>query len=218
MRVVAIDGPAGAGKSTIAAAVADALGWDYVDTGAMYRALALAVLRAGVDPADGDRASAIARQTGVAIREGRTLLDGEDVSERIRHHEVNDAVSIVSAHPEVRSALVSKQRSAAALGDVVMEGRDIGSVVVPDALLKVYLTASLEERARRRARDLGTTSPKEVEAVERALSERDERDSSRPRSPLVRAPDAKDIDTTGRSISEIVDEIVRLARERLHES
>ncbi len=218
MRVVAIDGPAGAGKSTIAAAVADALGWDYVDTGAMYRALALAVLRKGADPSDAEGASAIARDAAVEIRDGRTLLNGEDVSERIRRPEVNDAVSIVSAHGGVRSALVSKQRNAAARGDVVMEGRDIGSVVVPDALLKIFLTASLEERARRRARDLGTTAPDEVAVVERALTERDHRDSSRESSPLIRAPDAKSIDTTDRSISEIVDEIVGLAKKRLNES
>ena len=206
MTAIAIDGPAGAGKSTVARAVAARLGYRYVDTGAMYRALALAAIERGVDdsPALADLASSIV----LGSRDGRTLLDGADVTERIRAADVTAKVSTVAAHPEVRTALVAHQRRVAAAENVVMEGRDIGSAVLPDAPLKVFLSASLEERARRRALEMGEAS----EDVKAAIGERDLADSRRAASPLIRADDAVHIDTTGRTIDEVVDEIVELAR------
>jgi len=206
MTAIAIDGPAGAGKSTVARAVAARLGYRYVDTGAMYRALALAAIERGVDdsPALADLASSIV----LGSRDGRTLLDGADVTERIRAADVTAKVSTVAAHPEVRTALVAHQRRVAAAENVVMEGRDIGSAVLPDAPLKVFLSASLEERARRRALETGEAS----EDVKAAIEERDLADSRRAASPLIRADDAVHIDTTGRTIDEVVDEIVELAR------
>lgn len=213
MSVVAIDGPAGAGKTTIAQAVADALGWDYVDTGAMYRAIALRALQSGLDPSDEGAVAKVARDAEI-VSTGRTLLlDGEDVSQRIRSSDVTKAVSEVAAHADVRASLVERQRDAARTRDVVMEGRDIGTVVVRDALVKVYLTASLEERARRRARELATPVD-EVDVLQTRLAARDAADSGRATSPLQKAPDAVEIDTTDKTIEQIRDEIVALVRER----
>ena len=216
MSVIAIDGPAGAGKTTIARAVADALGWDYVDTGAMYRAITLSALRRGVDPGDESALDKVAREARL-VASGRSIeLDGEDVTEQIRDADVTRAVPVVAAHPAVRAALVVRQREAARMRDVVMEGRDIGSVVVPDALVKVFLTASLEERARRRSEELGIdASGESLSGMQARIEARDAADSRRETSPLQRAPDAVEIDTTGRSIEEITDEIVALARERV---
>ena len=191
--VIAIDGPAGAGKSTVARAVADALGYTYLDTGAMYRAAALARLRG--EPAD-----------DIGFDHGRVTLNGEDVSAQIRTPEVSEEASKVAAEPEVRARMVERQRELMSEGDWVAEGRDIGTVVAPDAEVKVFLTADPEERAHRRARELGA-DPAEVLKEQRI---RDERDQSREASPLVRAEGAQELDTTGLSIDEVVQRIVGL--------
>jgi len=195
--LIAIDGPAGAGKSTVARAVADALGFTYLDSGAMYRCVALAELRGIEDPA--------ACEIGVG---DRITLDGEDVTAAIRTPEVSALASQVAARPEVRSHLVALQRAMIREGDYVAEGRDIGTVVAPDAELKVFLTASPEERARRRAEQTGADPAQ----VLREQDERDARDSTRAYSPLEAADDALQVDTTGLSVDEVADEIVRLAQ------
>jgi len=197
--LIAIDGPAGAGKSTVARAVADALGFTYLDTGAMYRCIALAELRGAADP--------LTCEIGLG---DRVTLDGEDVSGEIRTPEVSARASQVASRPEVRAALVDRQRELIAAGDYVAEGRDIGTVVAPDAELKVFLTASPEERARRRAAETGA----DVAEVLAAQIERDERDATREHSPLHAADDAVEVDTTGLSIDEVVERIVELARAR----
>jgi cytidylate kinase len=194
--LVAIDGPAGAGKSTVARAVADALGFTYLDTGAMYRCVALARLR---DPA--------ADPAALVIEVGETVtLDGEDVTTAIRDPAVTENASVVAADPAVRAAMVARQRSLIAGGDWVAEGRDIGTVVAPDAELKVFLDADPRERARRRALQAG----RDVAAVLAEQEARDARDRGRETSPLDSAPDAVHLDTTGLSLPEVVDRIVRL--------
>ncbi|MGH2752808.1 MAG: (d)CMP kinase [Actinomycetota bacterium] len=212
MTAIAIDGPAGAGKSTVAAEVARRLGFRYVDTGAMYRAIALAALDAGVD--GGPQLVALARGLRLSTVGERIVLDGTDVTDRIRAPDVTAMVSRVAADPEVRGALLELQRDAARREDVVMEGRDIGSAVLPDADVKVFLTATLEERARRRSLQGGEAEGDVIEAI-RA---RDEADASRATSPLVQAENAVVIDSTGRSIEEVVDEIVALAEGLAHRS
>jgi cytidylate kinase len=200
--VIAIDGPAGAGKSTVARAAAERLGFTYLDTGAMYRAVAAAAA------ADGSDAAAIARAARLELGE-RVTLDGEDVTDRIREPWVAEAASRVSSDPAVREALVEQQRRLLADGDWVAEGRDIGTVVAPAAEVKVFLTADPVERARRRAAELGTDH--EVVLREQAL--RDERDRNREVAPLVAAPDAVPVDTTGLTLDEVVEQIVTLAVE-----
>jgi cytidylate kinase len=196
--LIAIDGPAGAGKSTVARAVARALGFEFLVSGAMYRAAALAALR-GADP------------TRVTVELGeRVLLDGEDVTDEIRTPEVTEMASRVAADPEVRKAMVRLQRGIIASGDHVAEGRDIGTVVWPDAELKVFLTATPEERARRRADQLGA----DYDAILTEQRLRDLRDESRQHSPLAAAPDAVELDTTGLTFDEVVDRIVSLTAER----
>jgi len=195
--LIAIDGPAGAGKSTVARAVADALGFTYLDSGAMYRCVALAELRGAADP------------LGCSIElGGQVTLDGEDVTEAIRTPQVSELASQVAARPEVRGQLVALQRAMIRAGDYVAEGRDIGTVVAPDAELKVFLTASPQERARRRAQQLGI----DAEQVLREQRERDARDTGREHSPLQPAPDALRVDTTGLSVDEVAHKIVRLAQ------
>ena len=195
--LIAIDGPAGAGKSTVARAVAGALGFTYLDTGAMYRAIALAELRGVQDP------------LACAIGLGPPVtLDGEDVSAEIRTPRVSARASEVAARPEVRAAMVALQRELIAGGDYVAEGRDIGTVVAPDAELKVFLTASPLERARRRAAETGA----DVEQVLTEQIARDERDATREHSPLQAAADAVQVDTTGLGIDDVVARIVALAR------
>jgi cytidylate kinase len=206
--LVAIDGPAGAGKSTVARSVARELGFTYLDSGAMYRCVALLALQEpGREPAELARGARIelCEQGGIP----RTILDGRDVSERIRAADVSEAASRVAADPGVREALVAQQRALIDAGDWVAEGRDIGTVVAPDAELKVYLTASAEERARRRAAELGA-DPGTVLA-EQAL--RDERDSTRSHSPLQAAPGALTLDTTGMGVEQVVARIAALARD-----
>jgi cytidylate kinase len=191
--VVAIDGPAGAGKSTVAKAVAAALGFTYLDTGAMYRSVGLAAARRDVEPAE--VAGAITIELGE-----RVLLDGEDVTEAIRTPEASEGASRAAADPAVRSAMVAQQRRIVADGDWVAEGRDIGTVVAPDAAVKVFLTASPEERARRRAEQIGA----DVATVLAEQTIRDERDTTRAVAPLVAAPDAVELDTTGLSLEDVV--------------
>ena len=199
MRVVAIDGPVGSGKSTVARAVADRLGLDCLETGAMYRAVAAAVLRRGA-PDDPAEVAAIAKDLEIELGDGRVMVDGDDVTDEIRRPEVGRMVSKVAAMADVRTTLVDLQRQwVADHGGAVVEGRDIGSVVFPDAELKVFLTATPEERAKRR-------SDEDADDVRR----RDRIDSTRAVSPLVVPDGAVVIDSTGRSVDEVVDEIVGL--------
>jgi cytidylate kinase len=212
MTVVAIDGPAGAGKSTVARALARHLGFRYVDTGGMYRAVALAVLEAGIDPTDPQALHALLDHTTLETEEGRVTLNRRDVSERVRAADVTAAVSRVAAEPNVRRVLVGHQRRMAEEQDVVMEGRDVGTEVFPDAEVKVFLTASLPERARRRQKqnpDAGASLGEVAAAVEA----RDLADQKRSVSPLVQAPDAVEIDTTGLSIDDVVGWIAALVSE-----
>jgi CMP/dCMP kinase len=208
--VIAIDGPAGAGKSTVARGLADALGATYLDSGAMYRCLALAALRAGVGLDDGVELGRIAGDLGISFAGGEVLLDGETVTAEIRAPEVTAAASLVSVHPDVRAAMVARQRALVAAGDWVVEGRDIGTVVVPDADLKVFLTAAPDERARRRAADTG----EDVATVVAAQAERDRRDSERAHGALRAAPDAVELDTTGRPASQVVERIIEIAAQQ----
>jgi cytidylate kinase len=208
--VIAIDGPAGAGKSTVARAVAAALGFTYLDSGAMYRCVALAGIERGADLDEAEAMGALARSLRVELDGERVELDGRDVSAAIRESQVTEASSRVSVHPAVREAMVAAQRQLIAAGRYVAEGRDIGTVVSPEAPLKVFLTASAEERARRRAAQTG----EEESAVLAAQRERDERDESREHSALRAADDAVEIDTTGLGLDEVVGRIVELARER----
>ena len=214
-RVVAIDGPSGSGKSTIARGVACALGLSVLDTGAMYRAVALAALEQRIALDDEQACADVARTHDIAVERGVTTIDGRDVSVAIRGPEATAAVSIVAAHPGVRSALVAAQRAwVNEHGGGVVEGRDIGTVVFPGAPVKVYLTASDDERARRRQREEEASDrPVGVEEVRSEMSRRDTLDSSRPTSPLRVADDAIAIDTTGRSVDEIVGELVERAHE-----
>ena len=200
--VIAIDGPAGAGKSSVARAAAERLGFTYLDTGAMYRAVALRTVDGGGDPAE------IARSARIELGE-RVKLDGEDVSERIREPRVSEAASRVSSDPAVREALVEQQRRMLSDGDWVAEGRDIGTVVAPEAEVKVFLTAEPAERARRRAAELGS----DPEVVLREQTMRDERDRNRDVGPLAPARDAVPVDTTGLTLDEVVEQIVTLAVE-----
>ncbi len=197
--VVAIDGPAGAGKSTVARAAARALGFPYLDSGAMYRAVGLMAHR------HGGAASDHARNLDIQLGD-RVLANGEDVTEAIRAPEVSEAASRVATNPEVREALVQKQRELLSQGDWVAEGRDIGTVVSPDAAVKVYLTASPEERARRRAKELGT----DVKTVLQDQTLRDAQDMEREHSPLMAAPGAVELDTSDLTVDEVVDRIVDL--------
>jgi cytidylate kinase len=208
--VIAIDGPAGAGKSTVARSLAEELGFTYLDTGAMYRTLALNALRKGIDPDDGERLGAEARELGIALDHGAVELEGEDVTAAIRESGVTAAASRVSVHPEVRAAMVDRQRAMIDAGRYVAEGRDIGTVVSPEAPLKIFLTASPAERARRRAADTG----EDATAVATAQADRDARDSEREHGALRAAEDAVELDTTGRPKGEVVARIAELARER----
>jgi cytidylate kinase len=208
VRVIAIDGPAGAGKSTVARALASRLGLDYLDTGAMYRGVTFAALRRGIDPDDADRVARVALDVELDVVDTQTSVDGVDASLEIRGPEVTRAVSIVAANPKVRQELRRRQIEWAKEHDGgVIEGRDIGTVVFPDAELKLFLTASPEVRAGRRHKEVADLNYEEVAA---SIAERDALDEGRETNPLVPADDAVVIDTTNRPIDDILDEIVRL--------
>jgi cytidylate kinase len=217
--LIAIDGPAGAGKSTVARALARELGFTYLDSGALYRCVALAAFErgGGALPEGTGALGELAREIAIEFGEPEAgapgapapvLLDGRDVSRAIRSAEVSVAASVVAADPAVREALVTKQRGLIASGDWVAEGRDIGTVVAPDAELKIFLTADPRERARRRAAELGA----DVETVLAEQARRDERDTKREHSPLQAAPDAVNVDTSGLDVAQVVQLIAALAR------
>jgi cytidylate kinase len=206
MRVVAIDGPSGSGKSTVARRLADQLGLDYLDTGAMYRGVAFAALQAGVDPDDAAPVAKLAEDIELVSRGSEIVVNGADASVEIRGPEVTKAVSTVAANPDVRREMVSRQREwIRAHGGGVVEGRDIGNEVWPDAELKVYLTADLAVRAARRGQEMGVA---DEQWVAEDLARRDNFDASREASPLQLAADAVVVDTTGRSVDEIVVELL----------
>jgi cytidylate kinase len=202
--VIAIDGPAGAGKSSVAGAVARELGFTYLDSGAMYRSVALVAMRDGRPPAE------IAPSLKIELSAGRVRLNGEDVTAAIRTPQVSEAASRAAADPSVRRAMVTTQRRLLSVGDWVVEGRDIGTVVAPDAALKVFLTASAAQRARRRAAELGA----DADAVLAEQAIRDQRDQTRAHSPLEPAPGAVVLDTTDKTLDEVVREVVQLARKK----
>jgi len=211
--VIAIDGPAGAGKSTIARAVAHRLGFEFLDTGAMYRAIALAALERGIDIEDTAALTALVDEVEIDLQGDVVTLNGRDVSKVIRGPDVTAAVSKVAAVKGVRRAMAAMQRARADAGNVVIEGRDIGSAVVPAADIKIFLTASKEERARRRARQLGlATDERSLGELARTIEDRDRADAEREVSPFVMANDAVEVDSTGKDIDTIVDEIARAAR------
>jgi cytidylate kinase len=212
--VIAIDGPAGAGKSSVARAVAAEIGFTYLDSGAMYRCVALAALEGGIDLGDGEALGELAEglEIGFDAAGGasRVFLGERDVTEEIRAPKVSAAASQVSVHPRVREAMVTRQRQLIAAGRYVAEGRDIGTVVSPEAPLKVFLTASDEERARRRAAETGEP----VEEVLAAQRRRDASDTEREHGALRAADDAVELDTTGLALDKVVARVVALARER----
>jgi cytidylate kinase len=207
VRVIAIDGPAGAGKSTVAKALARRLGLEYLDTGAMYRAVTLEAMREALDLADVDAVAALARRVTLEVGERGVFVDGVDATTAIRSSEVTSSVSKVAANSGVRSELRARQQAwAVERGGGVIEGRDIGSVVFPDAEMKLYLTASPRVRAERRVAEAGG----DVDEIERAIAARDLYDSTRVDSPLTEAAGSTLVDTTGLSVDEVLDRIVRL--------
>jgi cytidylate kinase len=218
--IVAIDGPAGSGKSTVARGVARRLGFTYLDSGAMYRAVTLLALERGIDLADGAGLGRLAAAARVELGERdhdhvRVVLDGRDVSDEIRTPQVTGASSKVAAHPAVRAAMLEKQRAVIGgrEGDFVVEGRDIGTVVAPDAPVKVFLTADPDERARRRAAELVRQGAKaEAREVKAAIEQRDRLDSTRSAAPLRPAEDAVVIDTTGLEADQVIERVLELVQ------
>ncbi len=211
--IIAIDGPSGAGKGTVARAVAARLEYHHVDTGAMYRAVAWKALRDGVRLDDEVATADVARRARIHVIDGAVLVDGEDVARAIRTPEIDAGAAAVARLPSVRSVLIVQQRELGRRGGVVMEGRDIGTVVFPDADLKIYLDAAPEERARRRANDPSHSAGRAgaaVEEVATALEARDRSDRTRVTAPLTRAPDAVWIDTTGVPIEEVIEKVLAL--------
>ena len=213
--VIAIDGPSGAGKGTVARAIASELGYRHVDSGAMYRAVAWKALRAGAALEDEAAVTALAEITRIDIAGTDVTVDGTDVTRAIRTPEIDRAAAAVARLPRVRSLLVAQQRQMGANGGIVMEGRDIGTVVFPRADVKLYLNASPDERARRRASDPAHTGvPTAVSDVATLLTQRDELDRTRTASPLYAASDAVVLDTTGKSIHQVVSEAMALIRQQ----
>ena len=214
--IIAIDGPSGAGKGTVARAVADRLGYRHIDSGAMYRAVAWKALQEGIDLADEAAVAAIGERAVFDLDNGRVALPGHDGSRASRTPELDNAATTVARHPAVRRVLVARQRTYGATGGVVMEGRDIGTVVFPDADVKIYLDASPEERARRRAADPAHASSKgtQLSEVAIALAERDKSDSTRAASPLAVAGDAIVVDTTGVPVESVIETVLTLVRAR----
>jgi CMP/dCMP kinase len=205
VKVIAIDGPAGSGKSTVARRLAARLGLEYLDTGAMYRAVTFAALRRGIDPADPEPVAALARAVELEVGIDAVRVDGVDATIEIRGPEVSRAVSLVAANPDVRTELVRRQREwATERGGGVLEGRDIGTVVFPDAVLKVYLSARPEVRAERRAAEV---SDLDYETVAADMARRDALDQGRDNAPLMRADGALELDTSDMTVDEIVDEL-----------
>jgi cytidylate kinase len=214
--VVAIDGPAGAGKSTIARRVAARLGFTYIDSGAMYRAVALWALRRKIDAGDMHRMEQLAIAAEIELSPGRIRLNGEDVTDAIRTPEVSAGASKVAVIPGVRRALVAKQRAMGERSSVVMEGRDIGTVVFPDADVKIYLDADPRERVRRRLQDVraaGEEIPENTLAAQ--MQERDQRDSTRADGPLAQAPDAAYLDSSSLTVEEVEEAILKIVRSRV---
>lgn len=208
--IIAIDGPGGSGKSTVARSVARRLGFTYIDSGAMYRAVALWALRSGMDLDDRDRLEQLAREARIEFPGDGVLLNGEDVTAEIRDPQVSEAASRVAAQPGVRRAMREEQRRIASAGPAVMEGRDIGTVVFPEARVKIFLDAQPEARAQRRATELGAA----VEDVARDLEARDRRDRSRAEAPLIQAPDAEYLDTTHLTPAQAEEAVLKLVRDR----
>jgi cytidylate kinase len=215
--IIAIDGPSGAGKGTVARAVASRLNYRHIDTGAMYRAVAWKARHDDVDLSDGDAVARVAEQAAFNL-DGRVEIDGHDVTLAIRTPDIDEAAAIVARHPRVRAALVARQRRYGEGGQIVMEGRDIGTVVFPDADVKLYLDASPAERARRRAEDAARAASRQsgaIDAVARALEDRDRADRTRSVSPLVIAEDAIYVDTTGLGVDDVVKRVLTIVEEKL---
>ncbi len=210
--IIAIDGPSGVGKGTVARAVAAALGYRHVDTGAMYRAVAWRALKDGVALGDEPALGALAARLDIDASEGSVKVNGVEVGGEIRTPEMDAAASRVARVAGVRAALVALQRRVGAAGGVVMEGRDIGTVVFPAADVKIYLDASAEERARRRVHDAGRGEPRDPERVASEMAARDRSDRTRDVAPLAAAADAHLIDTTALSIQQVVDRVLAIAR------
>ena len=208
--IIAIDGPGGSGKSTVARSVARRLGFTYIDSGAMYRAVALWALRLGMDLDDLHRLEQLAKEARIELPGDRVLLNGEDVTAEIREPQISEAASRVAAQPGVRRAMREEQRRIGSEGPSVMEGRDIGTVVFPDAKVKIFLDAQPDARAQRRASELGAA----VEDVARDLDARDQRDRSRAEAPLTQAPDAEYLDTTHLTLTQVEEAVLKLVRDR----
>ncbi len=208
--IVAIDGPAGSGKSTVARAVARRLGYTYIDTGAMYRSVALWAQRLGMDIDDMLKMDQLSQAAHISFKNGKVLLNDEDVTGAIREPQVSDAASKVATYPAVRRAMREEQRRIGSEGPAVMEGRDIGTVVFPEARVKVFLDANPETRATRRAAEINAP----VDQVAREMAGRDTRDRTRAEAPLVQAPDAEYIDTTGLTPEEVEEAVLKIVRTR----
>jgi CMP/dCMP kinase len=215
--IIAIDGPSGAGKGTVARGVAAQLGYTHIDTGAMYRAVAWKALHDGLDLSDEDAVWRLTRDAQLTVKDGVVRIDGHDVAKAIRTPEIDAAAASVARQPRVREVLVAEQRRLGGSGNIVMEGRDIGTVVFPRADVKVYLDASPEERARRRAQDPAPSAGRggaAVQDITTAIKARDHSDTTRATSPLTAAADALVIDTTDLSAEEVIDRILALASKR----